>query len=84
MRTTIELSQTHRQMLSQLAQMRGYRGYSKIIKEAVGYYLDCKKFSSKEQSQILKLKGSWKNKELNKDFQTGLAEVRKNWHRSWS
>ncbi len=78
MRTTIELASNHRQILHQLSQMRGYRGYSKIIREAIDFFVENKHLGKNEQTRLLQLKGSWKNSEALKTRQA-LDEVRANW-----
>ena len=39
MRTTIELKEEHRALLHAIAARRGWRGYSKVIEEAIEFYL---------------------------------------------
>ena len=39
MRTTIELKEEHRALLHAIAARRGLRGYSKVIEEAIEFYL---------------------------------------------
>lgn len=78
MRTTVELSQAHRQALHQLAQMRGFRGYSRIVGEAVDFFVENRHFDKKEQSRLLRLKGSWKDSEAQK-IRSAVREVRVHW-----
>lgn len=81
MRTTIELSQNHRQAIHQLAQMRGQRGYSKLIQEAVDYFLENKRFDKKEQARLLALRGSWSDEET-RQIRFSMSKVHANWKKS--
>lgn len=40
MRTTITLSEQHRETLRQIAAERGERGYGKVVEEAIAVYLE--------------------------------------------
>jgi len=78
MRTTIELSDFHRSVLYQLSLKRGWRGYSKIIQEAIDFYLVYKEKSKEERLEILKLKGTFSDEEA-AQMRTQIKEVRNNW-----
>lgn len=82
MRTTVELSDLHRQVLSQLSHVRGYRGYSRIIEEAIDFFVERNPFNKNERLRLLKLKGSWSDTEAG-EVRSTLSEVRKNWTRSY-
>lgn len=78
MRTTIELSDFHRSILHQLSLKRGWRGYSKIIREAIDFYLAHEERSQKERLEILKLKGTFSDKEASQ-IKAQIKEIRCNW-----
>ena len=78
MRTTIEISDRHRGLLLSMAAERGLKGYSRIIEEALDYYIDHQRKATQAKKNILKMKGSWSSREI-KDLRTKLGEVRKNW-----
>ena len=79
MRTTIELSDRHRGILHALSSERGLRGYSKIIEEAIDFYITEKALKDKTAQELIKLKGSWSVKEGER-IKAKLKEVRKDWH----
>jgi len=78
MRTTIEISNKHRSILLSLAAQKGLRGYSRIIQEALDYYIVHKTKASEKKMDILKMKGSWKAEET-KESRSKLTELRENW-----
>lgn len=78
MRTTIELSNFHRNILHQLSLKRGWRGYSRLIQEAIDFYLTHKETSSEEKIEILKLKGSFSEEDTGQ-VRSKIKEVRDNW-----
>lgn len=78
MRTTIELSDDHRSALHSLAAQRGLRGYSKLIQEAIDFYIKEKVKKSDGVSHLLKMRGSW-NREEAQQFRKRLEEVRRSW-----
>lgn len=78
MRTTIELSNELISSLHALAVKKGYRGYSKVIEEAVHFYL--KKNEEKESAtrRLLRMRGSWSGEET-REVKKRIEEMRKNW-----
>ena len=78
MRTTIEISDKHRGFLLSLAAQKGLRGYSKIIEDAIEYYLEHHLKAVGKKGDILKMKGSWKEEEV-KELRSGLEALRENW-----
>lgn len=78
MRTTIELSDDHRSALHSLAARRGLRGYSKLIQEAVDFYIKEKVKRGNGVRHLLKMRGSW-NREEAQEFRKRLEEVRRSW-----
>jgi len=81
MRTTIELSDDHRSALHSLAARRRLRGYSKLIQEAIDFYIKEKVRKEDNIKQLLKMKGTW-NEEEAKKFRKRIEEVRRNWKMS--
>lgn len=78
MRTTIELSDDLIGILHTLAVKKGYRGYSKVIEEAVNFYLKYNEEREMRRKKILRMRGSWNQKEA-KEVKLKLKEIRKNW-----
>ena len=78
MRTTIELSDDHRSALHSIAARRGLRGYSKLIQEAIDFYIRQKEKKGDGLKQLLKMRGSWSEEEA-KRVRKRLEEVRRNW-----
>jgi hypothetical protein len=75
MRTTIELSDDHRSVLHFLAAQRRLRGYSKLIQEAIDFYIKEKLEKEQVPKSLLKMKGIW-SKEETKKFRKRLGELR--------
>lgn len=78
MRTTIELSDDLVSILHAIAVKKGYRGYSKVVEEALHFYLRENRESKIDLDRILKMRGSWPQEEANR-VKTRLEEIRKNW-----
>lgn len=78
MRTTIELSDEHRSALHSLAVRKGFRGYSKVIQEAIDFYIDEKLKKENGAGRLLKMKGTW-SKEETKKARKKLVEIRRLW-----
>ena len=78
MRTTIELSDRHRSLLHALSSERGLRGYSKIIQEAIDFYIKEKAAKDNVVQELLKLKGAWSTEEGIR-MRAKLKEIRENW-----
>jgi hypothetical protein len=81
MRTTIELSDDHRSALHSLAARRGLRGYSKLIQEAIDFYIKEKVKKEGGMKQLLKMKGTWSEEEARK-LRKRIEEIRRNWKMS--
>ena len=78
MRTTIEISDKNRSILLSLAAQRGLRGYSRIIEEALEFYIEHRLKNAAEKTELLKMKGSWRAEETKK-IRANLNELRENW-----
>lgn len=59
MRAIIELSDDLRAMVLAVAARKGYRGYSKVIVEALEYYLEKRAAPDTGLSRLLALRGAW-------------------------
>lgn len=78
MRTTIELSNDLIGILHALAVKKGYRGYSKVIEEALIFYIKENERRETGKEKILKMRGSWDGAEV-RETKKRLEEIRKNW-----
>lgn len=78
MRTTVEIPPEQRQALHAIAMKRGLRGYSKVIQEAVAFYIQNKKELKSERLELLRLKGSWSQATTRK-VRKRIRQVRENW-----
>ncbi len=76
MRTTIELSDDQRSILHFLAAQRGLRGYSKLIQEAIDFYIREKTEQKKNIKHLLEMRGTWIKKK-SKRFKRDLREIRR-------
>ena len=78
MRTTIELSNDLIGILHALAVKKGYRGYSKVIEEALIFYIKENEKRETSKEKILKMRGIWDGEEA-RETRKRLEEIRKNW-----
>jgi metal-responsive CopG/Arc/MetJ family transcriptional regulator len=78
MRTTVELSDDLIAALHALAVKKGYRGYSKIMEEAVKSYLRDHEKKEGAWSVLMRMRGSW-NAEEAAETRKKLEEIRENW-----
>jgi len=78
MRTTIELSEDLISIIHALAVKKGYRGYSRVIAEALDFYLKENEKREAGRKRILKMRGNWNLAEREK-AKKRLEEIRKNW-----
>jgi len=77
-RTTIELKDEHRAMLQAIAVSRGWRGFSRVIEEAIEIYLHHHAEAEVARRTLLERRGSWSTDQAQKTART-IAEVRRNW-----
>jgi len=75
MRTTIELSDDHRSVLHFLAAQRRLRGYSKLIQEAIDFYIKEKVKRGNGVKHLLKMRGTWSKQEA-KRFKKRVGEIK--------
>jgi metal-responsive CopG/Arc/MetJ family transcriptional regulator len=78
MRTTVELSEDLIAALHALAVKKGYRGYSRVMEDAVRHYLREHEKKETSLSVLMKMRGSWNAEEAAKTKKR-LEEIRKNW-----
>jgi metal-responsive CopG/Arc/MetJ family transcriptional regulator len=78
MRTTVELSDDLIAALHALAVRKGYRGYSRVMEEAVKHYLHEHEKKELSLSVLMKMRGSWSAEEA-AETKKRLEEIRKNW-----
>lgn len=78
MRATIELPNRLRAAVLAVAARKGYRGYSRVIIEALEFYLAEKEAQESGLSELLALRGSWSDDEA-EGVRKGIEEARANW-----
>ncbi len=78
MRTTIELREEHRALLHAIAARRGWRGYSKVIEEAIEFYLKHHAAAEEARKLLLGRKGAWSAEEAER-VRRAIAELRREW-----
>jgi metal-responsive CopG/Arc/MetJ family transcriptional regulator len=78
MRTTVELPDDFIAALHAIAVKKGYRGYSKVMEDAVKHYLYDHEKKEKSLSVLMKMRGSWNRREA-AETKKRLEEIRKNW-----
>lgn len=76
MRTTIELTDAQRSALARVADMRGLRGYSVLIQEAVDSYLAS--LDADEARALLDLHGSLTDDEADR-MERRIGDLRATW-----
>ncbi len=77
-RTTIDLKDEHRALLQAIAVSRGWRGFSRVIEEAVDFDLHHHAEAEVARRALLVRRGSWSTEEARETSRT-IAEVRRNW-----
>ena len=80
MRATIELPDHLRAAVVAVAARKGYRGYSKVIIEALEFYLAEKEARESGLHELLELRGSWSRQEA-ATARDRIAQARSNWKR---
>ena len=78
MRTTIELKEEHRALLHAIAARRGWRGYSKVIEEAIEFYLRHHSEAKDVRRALLDRRGAWRTEEAEK-VREAIRELREKW-----
>ena len=78
MRATVELPDHLRAAVMAVAARKGYRGYSKVIVEALEFYLAEKEAKESGLQDLLELRGSWNRRDATQT-RARIAEARANW-----
>jgi len=78
MRATIELPDHLRAAVLSVAARKGYRGYSRVIIEALEYYLAEVEAKESGLDELLAMKGSWSRREAAEASQR-VSNARRNW-----
>ena len=78
MRTTVELPEDMIAALHALAVRKGQRGYSKVMEEAVAYFIEDQEKKDRDRASVLKMKGTWAKSEAD-ETRERIEELRKNW-----
>lgn len=78
MRTTIELKEEHRALLHLIAARRGWRGFSRVIEEAIEFYLKHHTEAEKARQALLDRRGAWSEEEA-EQVRTAIRELRRRW-----
>jgi hypothetical protein len=78
MRTTIELREDHRVLLHAIAAERGWRGFSRVVEEAIDLYLDQHAAAGAARRALQGRKGAWSEEE-SKRMREALHELRARW-----
>ena len=78
MRATIELPDRLRAAVLAVAARKGYRGYSKVIEEALEFYLAEREAKESGLDGLLGLRGGWSKDEA-REFRGRIKHARANW-----
>jgi len=79
-RIAIDLPDEYRATLCSIAAKRGWKGYSRVIQEAVDRYLRRQARRDTDRRILLTRQGTWRPEEAAVGRAT-IAEVRKGWQR---
>jgi hypothetical protein len=80
-RTAIELSNKHQFRLRAIAVTWGWRGFSRVIEQAIDFYLDHHARAEIARMVLLERRGTWSVNEARKIAQT-IIEVRGLWRKA--
>lgn len=78
MRTTIELSDALRARLLEIAAARGQKGFSAVVEEAIGFYLEELKRRDERIQEALAARGSLRRAEA-ADLAERVLEIHEHW-----
>ena len=78
MRATIDLPDRLRAAVMAVAARKGYRGYSRVVVEALEFYLAEKEAKESGLGELLALRGSWSKDEA-KEVRERIEAARANW-----
>jgi Arc/MetJ-type ribon-helix-helix transcriptional regulator len=75
---TVELKKEHRALLRAIAARRGWRSYSRVIQEAIEFYLHHHAEAEEARRALLRRRGTWSPKEV-EHTRAAIAELRERW-----
>jgi Arc/MetJ family transcription regulator len=78
MRTTIEITDEQRAKLLQLAALRGEKGFSILVQEALDAYIEAQSEGRKKRQRALALMGVLKESEAH-DLRKAAEAIRESW-----
>ncbi len=78
MRATIDLPDRLRAAVMAVAARKGYRGYSRVVVEALEFYLAEKEAKESGLAEVLALRGSWSRDEA-EGVRKRIETARANW-----
>lgn len=78
MRATVDLPDHLRAAVLAVAARKGYRGYSKVIVEALEFYLAEKEAKESGLHELLRLRGTWSRREADA-IKARIVDSRANW-----
>ena len=81
MRTTIELKKEHRALLHAIAARRGWRGYSRLVEEAIELYLQHQAEAQEARRALLERKGAWSSTDADR-MRAAITKLREEWTRA--
>ena len=77
-RTTIDMKDEHRAILHAISARRGWRGFSRVVEEAIEFYIRQHDASEEARQVLLERRGSWSREEAGK-VRDAIAEARQRW-----
>ncbi len=78
MRTTVDLKEDHRAVLHAIAVQRGWRGYSRVIEEAIECYLAHHHDAAKARAALLERRGAWSSSSADQ-IRAAIETLRQQW-----
>ena len=78
MRTTVEMKAEHRSALLALAARKGEKGFSTVLAEAIGEYLNGERKRAQRRETLLALRGSLSDKQA-EELRSYTKELRQHW-----
>jgi Arc/MetJ family transcription regulator len=78
MRTTIEITDAQRAKLLELAALRGEKGFSVLVQEALDAYIEAQTGNEKKKRRALALTGSLKAREA-QELRESTKAIRESW-----
>ena len=78
MRSTIEIPDDLRAMVLAVAARKGYRGYSKVVVEALELYMAERAAAETGLDRVLALRGAWTADDA-AEVRAGISRARRGW-----